>query len=84
MSSPHGLAKDGDLLFICEGKDGLKLFDASDPSSIKLKKHLTGMETFDVIAWNKKILLVTSEGLYQYKYDEAGNMQMLSKMLIKK
>ena len=83
MTSPHGLAKDGDLLFICEGKDGLKLFDASDPSALKMKKHITGMETFDVIAWDKKILLVTSEGLYQYKYDEAGNMQMLSKILRK-
>lgn len=84
MTNPYGLAKDGDLLFICDGKDGLKLYDASDPSAIKMKKQLSGLETYDVIASDKKILLVASDGLYQYKYDEAGNMQLLSKMLIKK
>ena len=84
MSNPHGLAKDGPLLFICDGKDGLKLYDVTDPSEIKLKKHISGFETYDVIAWDKKILLVASDGLYQYKYDEAGNMELLSKMLIKK
>ncbi len=31
LTNPHGLGKDGDLLFICDGTAGLKIFDASDP-----------------------------------------------------
>ena len=44
MTNPHGLSKDGDLLFICDGKDGLKVFDAKTVTEfvpIQLKASVT-------------------------------------------
>ncbi|MCX6327500.1 MAG: hypothetical protein NT144_12760 [Bacteroidia bacterium] len=35
MTNPHGLGKDGDLLFICDGSAGLKVYDAADPKNIQ-------------------------------------------------
>ena len=40
MTNPHGLTKDNNLLFICDGKDGLKMYDAADPLNIVLKKAI--------------------------------------------
>ncbi|MBC7851439.1 MAG: hypothetical protein H7Y31_16975 [Chitinophagaceae bacterium] len=78
MTNPFGLAKDGNTLFICDGRDGLKVYDASRPTDLKLLQHLKGMETYDVIAYNKRLLLVTSDGLKQYDYSNISNIRLLS------
>ncbi len=84
LTSPHGLSKDGNLLFICDGTDGLKVFNASDANNIKLLKQIPGAETYDVIAYNKLAIVVASDGLYQYNYSDINNIHLLSKILISK
>lgn len=79
MSNPHGLSKEGDKLFICDGKEGLKLYDAADVNNLKLLSHFKGMETYDVIALNGKAILVAKDGLYQYDYS-GPSVKLLSKM----
>lgn len=82
MTNPHGLTKDNNLLFICDGKDGLKMYDASDPMNIVLKKQSTGMETYDAIALNGNLLVVAKDGLYQFSYSNAGNLDLKSKISV--
>ena len=82
MTNPHGLAKDGNLLFICDGKDGLKIYNASNVNDLQLIKHLTGMETYDVIAWNKKLILVAANGIYQYDYSNPQHIRLLSTVAV--
>jgi hypothetical protein len=83
MTNPHGLAIDGDLLFLCDGKDGLKIYNRSNVLNLKLINHIKNLETFDVIAWNKKLLLVTTTGLYQYDYTNVNDIKLLSKITTK-
>lgn len=78
MFNPHGLSKDGNLLFICDGKDGLKVYDAGDVMKLKLIKHITGIETYDVIARKKKALVVAREGLYQFDYTDPKDIRLIS------
>ena len=67
MQSPRGLGIDGNLLFICEGEHGMKLYDVSDVESIKLVTHMD-IHAHDVIA-KEGIATVTGEdGIYQYQY----------------
>jgi hypothetical protein len=82
MTRPYGLAKDNDQLFICDGKDGLKMYDATDPSNILLKKHITGLETYDAIAWNKNLVVVAKDGLYQFDYSSPNELVQRSKLSI--
>ena len=49
-----------------------------------LKKHFTGMETYDVIAYGNKALVVAKDGLYQYDYSDIQQVRLLSKILVKK
>ncbi|MBL7723768.1 MAG: hypothetical protein JNK27_06450 [Chitinophagaceae bacterium] len=82
MTHPHGLSKSGNLLFICDGKDGLKMYDASFPGSITLLKHITGLETYDAIAWNNNLVVVAKDGLYQYDYSNPTTLVQRSKLSV--
>lgn len=84
LTNPHGLAKDGNTLLICDGKDGLKFFDAANPLSPRLIKTIGNMETYDVIAQNGKAIVVAKDGLYQYDYTNAANPAFLSKLSVAK
>lgn len=84
MTHPHGLSKDENTLFICDGKDGLKIYNASSVTNLQLIKQITGIETYDVIAWNKIALVVAKDGLYQYDYSDLSNVHLLSKINITK
>ncbi len=78
LVNPHGLSLDGDLLFVCDGSAGLKVFNVADPMDLKLIRHVGGMTTYDAIAWNNRLYLVTSNGINQYDYTDAGSLSLLS------
>lgn len=84
MTSPYGLSKDNNLLFICDGKAGLKMYDAANPLDIILKKQLPDMETYDVIAYNGNLLVVAKDGLYQYGYSYPATLDLKSKISVSK
>lgn len=82
MTHPHGLSKDGNLLFVCDGRAGLKLYDAATPGNLVLKKHLAGIETYDAIAWNNNLIVVAKDGLYQYGYSSSFELVQKSKLSV--
>jgi hypothetical protein len=82
MTNPHGLSKDGNTLIICDGKDGLKFYNAADVNNLALLKTIGGAETYDVIAQNGWALVVAKDGLYQYDYSSLADIKLLSKLSI--
>lgn len=80
MYNPHGLGIDGNLLFICDGAAGLKIFDKSDPLDIINKKiaHYPDFLTFDVIPMKGILMLVGEDGIYQYNYSDPTNIVQIS------
>jgi hypothetical protein len=82
MTNPHGLSKEDDLLFICDGADGLKVYDATLPGNLQLLKTIGGFETYDVIAYNNLALVVAKDGLYQFDYSDRNNIKQLSKITL--
>ena len=83
MLNPHGLGKDGDLLFICDGSAGLKVFDASDPE--KISDHLIytypAINAYDVIPVGNILILIGDNGLYEYDYSNVQDITLLSSIL---
>ncbi len=80
MTNPHGLSKDGNTLFICDGKDGLKIYDASSVNNLKLLHHIKGFESYDVITTNNLAIVVSKDGLRQYDYSNLNDIKLLSKI----
>lgn len=84
LTNPHGLTKSGNYLFICDGRDGVKVYDAAAPSSLALKKHITGISTYDAIAWNDNLIVVAEDGLYQYNINQPELPVLRSKIPVSK
>ena len=80
LTHPIGLSKDGNNLFICDGKDGLKIYNAEDVSNLKLIIQLKDAEVYDVIAANGLAIVSAKDGIYQYDYSDLNNIHLLSKI----
>ena len=78
MTEPKGLSKDGNLLFICDGHDGLKIYDAGNVNNMQLIKQFSGINTFDVIAQSGLAVVATDHALYQFDYSNVGNIKQVS------
>jgi hypothetical protein len=79
MEDPNGLGIDGNTLFICDGKAGLKVYNAADKLSID--KNLLSTQkihAYDVIPYNNTALVIGDDGLYQYDYSDPKNLKLLS------
>ncbi|MEO9532466.1 MAG: hypothetical protein ABJG68_07955 [Crocinitomicaceae bacterium] len=80
MSDPHGLAVENNLLFICDGGDGLKVYDNSNPLDCgdELLYNFPGIQTSDIILNNGTAIMIAEEGVYQYDYTNPSNLHMIS------
>ena len=86
MDNPYGLGISGDILFVCDGTSGLKVFDASDPMLI-IERQLAkfpGIQAYDVIPLGKSLLMIGSDGFYQYDYTDVKNIKQISVIPVKK
>ncbi|UHG91287.1 LVIVD repeat-containing protein [Spirosoma oryzicola] len=84
MQNPHGLGVDFPNLFICEGANGLKTFNAQSATDIKQLEHLTDMNAYDVIPLQKTLLMIGRDGLYQFDYTNPSQLRQLSKIAVKR
>ena len=84
LFNPHGLGVDGNLLFICDGKAGLKIYDKSDPLAIIAHQvaYYPDFDTFDVIPLDGILMLTGEKGIYQYDYSDPGNIKQISHITI--
>lgn len=78
MQSPYGLGVQGNILFVCEGNNGFKVFDITNPQNPVLVKTITGMFGYDVIPLTNVLLLIGSNGLFQYSYTNYNDIQWIS------
>lgn len=80
MDSPRGIALDGNLLFVTEANQGLKVLDVSNPLQANLLYHFDGFQAYDVIANDGLLVVVGPEKIYEYDYSEIENMKFLSEL----
>lgn len=78
MTNPKGLGIDGDLVFICDGTEGIKVYNAADVYDLKLVSKISNVDAFDVIPWSNHMIVSTQEGLKQYDYSDPANIKLLS------
>ncbi|MCI5057367.1 MAG: hypothetical protein MRY83_14730 [Flavobacteriales bacterium] len=82
MTNPHGLGVDSEqkLLFLCDGNDGLKIFDTTSPGTCGYNsiKHYANIHAYDVIPLDGLLMMIGDDGLYQYDYTDVNNIQLLS------
>jgi hypothetical protein len=84
MYNPHGLGIDKGTLFICDGEEGLKVYDATNPLMIKnnMIAHFQDINAFDVIPLDNLLIMVCEEGISQYDYSDLNHIELLSTLPI--
>jgi hypothetical protein len=82
MFNPHGLGVDGNLLFVCEGEGGLKVFDNTNPLDLKLIQEIKDVRTYDVIPKDKVLIVTGKDGIFQYSYQNPKSLKALSSIKV--
>ena len=79
LENPYGLGVHKDFLFICDGTNGLQVFDKSDPTNLKQLAHFKDIESYDVIPLSKSLLMIGDNSLVQYEFADQKNLNLLSR-----
>ncbi|MDA3894028.1 MAG: hypothetical protein PF517_20400 [Salinivirgaceae bacterium] len=80
MEEPYGLGIKNDVLFVCDGDAGLKVYNATDKMKIdsNMVAHYSDINAFDVIPLQDVLIMIGVDGLYQYDYADLENITQLS------
>ncbi|MEM6644328.1 MAG: hypothetical protein AAF616_15220 [Bacteroidota bacterium] len=73
MESPYGLTMIDNLLYVGEGENGLKIFDAASEQNLRLIKHDKNIKAYDVLPHPSRanyLLVAGPTGLVQYKLSD--------------
>jgi len=79
MSGPTGLGIDGETLFVCDGKEGLKVFDVNTSKNDETNKSIVTMQfnrkssikdinCYDLIAHKELLIVSNGENVRQFDY----------------
>ncbi len=72
MDNPYGLGIKDNLLFICDGTSGLKVYNKTDIEDLELLNTFENITAFDVIPRQNQLLLIGDNTLFQYNYLDNG------------
>lgn len=84
MTNPHGLGIDNNMLFICDGSAGLKVFDATNPieAGNNLIHTFNDITAVDVIPDNEVAIVIGENAIKQYDYSNPEELILLSTIQI--
>ncbi len=72
LDNPYGLGFKDNLLFVCDGTSGLKVYNRTNPLDMTMLTQYPDIFTKDVIPLEDVLLMIGDEVLYQYEYVENG------------
>jgi len=77
MFGPQGLGIDDDLLFLCDGDAGLKIYNAADPMAINQIAIFPSINAYDVIPMNDYLFMIGEKGFMLYDYTNIQNIKQI-------
>lgn len=86
LTEPYGLGIDNNTLFICDGKAGLKVYDATDKRTIDrhLLASFPAIQAYDVIPVNGYLFMIGENGFYLYDYSNIQNIRQIGHIPVEK
>lgn len=80
LHGPYGLGIDDEVLFVCDGDAGLKVYDVSDKTQIDdhMIASFPNINTYDVIPLSGYLFAIGDDGFYQYDYSDLQNIRQVS------
>ena len=78
MDNPYGLGIKDNLLFICDGTSGLKVYNKGNIEELELLNTFKDITAYDVIPMENNLLLIGENTLYQYTYSNNVSRQVFT------
>lgn len=82
MSQPRGLGLAGQYLFVCEGSEGLRSLDVSDPLNVEFLAFKQDIHANDVIVLEDGLLVIGPDNITQLDYSDPANLTEISSITI--
>lgn len=83
MVSPRGLGIDNRILFVCDA-DKVKVINVKTPSAPYEISEINVKGPYDVIPYNKNLIISATEGVFQYDYSDSADLKFNSKIPVVK
>lgn len=79
MKGPYGLGIDGDVLFLCDGDAGLKVFSVTDKLRVDSNQLAVfpNIKTYDVIPVNGYLFMIGDDGFYLCDYKKLTDIKQI-------
>jgi hypothetical protein len=86
MKGPYGLGIDGNVLFLCDGDAGLKVFNVADKLKIDSNQLAVfpNIKTYDVIPVNGYLFMIGDDGFYLYDYGNPKDIKQIGQIPVVK
>lgn len=81
LENPYGLGIKNNMLYVCDGTAGLKLFERETSEDLILVNSLKDIQAKDVIPLEKSLIMIGEKTLYQYDYME-NNIGLISSYIL--
>jgi len=85
MYNPHGLGIDEGLLFLCDGSEGLKIYDLRQSiervTDKELKHNIKGIFAYDVIPYNGTLVLSSDIGFHLIDYSNVNDIHLSGEII---
>lgn len=80
MNEPYGLGISGNTLFICQGDNGLVVYDIADKLDISNHKlaEFPNIHAIDVIPLDTLLFTIGDKGFYIYDFSDVNDISLLS------
>ena len=81
LENPYGLGIKNNMLYVCDGTAGLKLFERETPEDLKLVNSLKDIRAQDVIPLENSLIMIGGNTLYQYDYMD-NSIELISSYIL--
>ena len=81
LENPYGLGIKNNMLYVCDGTAGLKLFERETSEDLRLVNSLKDIQAKDVIPLEKSLIMIGGNTLYQYEYMD-NNIGLISSYIL--
>lgn len=80
MESPYGLGANKNRLYVCNGTNGMNIYDITKGTQPQLKKKITGDTYYDVIALENVLVCMVKDGMVLYDYSNTDELVKMAKI----
>ena len=77
LPDPVGLGLQDSILYVCCGKNGLKVFNVKNPKKPQLLVAKSDAEYVDVIPYNNTLICFITDGILLYDISKATSPRLL-------